>query len=51
MVDEVESDLEPVRLVDGHTTCGEPAEIQVQSHVPPVIPRRRVSKLDLADDL
>jgi hypothetical protein len=51
MFDEIETDLEPPRLIDRNTTCRETADVWKQSHVPPVVSWRHISQLDLPDDL
>ena len=51
MIDEVETDLESRRLINGNTTCGETAGIKMQGDVPPVVLRWRIGKLDLPHDL
>jgi hypothetical protein len=51
VVEEIEADLQPLRLIDRDAARRETAEVQMKSHMPPVILRRHVGELDLAHDL
>jgi hypothetical protein len=51
MIDKVETDLEAVSVIEGDTTRGDPAQVEMKGHVPPVILGRHVGQLDLPDDL
>jgi hypothetical protein len=51
MVDEVETDLEPPRVIDRDAARRETPEVWTKSYVPPVVPRGHVGELDLPDDL
>ena len=50
VIEEVESDLEG-RPAMMQAPCREPADVDVQGCVPPVVARRRRREPDLADDL